>query len=148
MKKYFKRTNFITHWRQQVGLALVFVSWSLVLVVCLTGLFFINYATIRTDTGAFTMHDQLLARMLLVEQAKQLAITYGLTILVFLILTGLYVVAYSHRMTGPIYKMNMILKKAAEEGSWPKHLSFRKHDAFHELAKNFNTFVETMKKQK
>ncbi len=148
MAKFFKRTKFITHFRHQVGLALVFMSWSAVLVCILIGLFFINYASIRTDTGALTIHDQLLARMLLVDQAKQLALSYGIAMLVFLVLVGLYVMAYAHRMTGPIHKLNLILKKSTEEKSWPKHLSFRKHDAFHDLAKNFNHFIDAMKDKK
>jgi ABC-type multidrug transport system fused ATPase/permease subunit len=148
MKYLFKRTKFITDWRQQSALAMVFVFWSVVLVLTLLGLFFINYASIRVDTGPLQMHDQLLARSLLVDQAKQLALTFGTTILVFIVLMAFYVMAYAHRMTGPVHKLNMILKKAADEQAWPKHLSFRKSDAFHELAKNFNHFVEAMKSKK
>ena len=124
---------------------MVFVFWSVVLLLSLLGLFFINYGSIRVDTGSLVLHDQLLARSLLVEQAKQLAITFGITMFVFIVLMGFYVMAYAHRMTGPIHKMNMVLQKATQERTWPKHLSFRKADAFHELAKNFNEFVETMK---
>jgi methyl-accepting chemotaxis protein len=144
---FFRRTRFITHFRQQAKLASVFVLWAVVLMLCLIGLFFVNYATISTETGSLVTHDQLVTKMFLVEQAFQLAWTFGSVMLIFVILMGLHVMAYAHRMTGPIFKMNRVLKNAAHNQDWPKPFKFRKGDAFHELADSFNHFVEVMKEK-
>lgn len=141
---FFRRRQVITHWKEQSRLASVFLFWSLILVAILLGLFFINYASIRADAGPLTINDQAVARMLLVDQARQLALWYGGCILLYLILVAGYVLAYSHRITGPIHKLNIYLKKATHNKAWPEPLSFRKNDGFHDLADNFNKFLEAM----
>jgi methyl-accepting chemotaxis protein len=141
-----KRKQVITHSGVQVRLAMVFVFWAVILMISLTTLFFINYASISAETGGMVIHDQLLTKMLLISQAKELGIYYGGTMLIFIILIGAYVFVYSHRIVGPIHKMNLLLDKAIKNKEWPKPVGFRKNDAFHEFAHKFNEFVETMKK--
>lgn len=140
------RKKFITHAGVQVKLALVFVFWTFIFMPMLAGLFFINYASVSSNTNAMSIHDQLLTQMLLVSQARNLGLYYGGAMLVFSVLIGIYVVVYSHRIVGPIYKMNMLLDKAIEKKEWPKPVKFRKGDAFHEFAAKFNHFVETMRR--
>lgn len=138
----------ITDWRTQSNLAGIFVIWSLFLVLILVGLFFMNYASVSEQTAGLNIHDELVAQMLLVEQSRQLAIFYGAAILLFIMLMGFHVMVYTHRVTGPIYKLNKVMDEAIHNKQWPKRpLSFRSSDSFHELAQKFNQFVEAMKSQ-
>jgi len=140
------RKKFITHTGVQVKLAVIFVFWTFIFMLMLVGLFFINYASVSSDTNAMSIHDQLLTQMLLVSQARNLGLYYGGATLVFSLLIGFYVLVYSHRIVGPVHKMNLLLDKAIEKKEWPKPVKFRKSDAFHEFAEKFNRFVETMRR--
>lgn len=139
-----KRRQVFTNLNVQVRLALVFLFCAFMLIICLACLFVINYAKISSKTDGLEIQNQLIAKMLLIEQAQSLGIYYGLAMLVFVGLMTVYVVVYAHRLVGPIHKMNMILEKAIQEKDWPKPVKFRKGDAFHEFAHKFNKFVETM----
>lgn len=142
-----QRKKFITHFKVQSQLAFIFIFWTLVLLGSLIAIFFINYSSISTDTGGMSIHDQLLTKMLLVAQAKDLMIYYGIAILAYTILIAIYVMAYAHRIVGPIHKMNMLLDDCIEKNEWPHHVRFRKGDAFHEFATRFNKFIDLMKEK-
>lgn len=65
---------------------------------------------------------------------------------IFLIVGGLYL---SHRIAGPIYRMQKELRKMIEENHGElKEIHFRKGDFFPELSATFNEFVEVWKKKK
>jgi methyl-accepting chemotaxis protein len=93
------------------------------------------------------IHDQLLTRTVLVDQTKELAIWYGIAFLTYILLTWAYVVVFSHRMTGPVYKMTKLLERATEKQEWPEKLKLRNSDAFPQLSLAFNQFVEVMKQK-
>lgn len=148
MRAFFRRTKILSNLKVQSQLGLVFAFWSIALVIVLSGLFFINYSQISSGTDGMLIHDGLLTRSLLVEQAMNLAIWYGSVIFLFIILMSLHVMIYAHRLTGPIFKLNKILDESIKSKQWPKSFVFRKGDAFQDLAQKFNTFCETMKQKK
>jgi len=139
----FFRLRVLTHGKTQIRLASLFVLWFVVFVIIFATIFFINFADLSSRTEGLRIHDQLATKMLLVEQSRDLALWYGGGALVFAILMWIYMMVYSHRLTGPIYKLERVLEKAIHNRQLPdKPLNFRQTDAFHEMARLFNEFVE------
>jgi hypothetical protein len=119
-----------------------------VLTVAFSFIFFQNFKLASERTARMSVHDQLLTKSVLVDQTKDLAVWYGLAFFTYIILTWFYVVVFSHRMTGPIFKLTRLLEQAAEKEEWPGKFTLRGSDAFPQLASAFNRFVETMKAKK
>jgi len=125
-------------------IASTFMLWFIVFLTACISIFFLRFAEVADRTSEFRIHDQLATKLLLIDQAKDLAIWFGGICVVFGILMWVYMMVYTHRLTGPIFKMQKALEKAIHNRSLPdKKLKFRKTDAFHELAELFNQFVET-----
>lgn len=142
------RYKFITHKGIQFKLATTFLIWFVVFLMTVTGIYFLNFSGTASRAEEMQIHDELVTKMLLVDQAQDLAIWYGTTVVIFALLMWLYFMAYSHRLTGPIYKMEKLLEKSIHNRNLPDEpLSFRKTDAFHELADKFNQFVEVAKEK-
>jgi HAMP domain-containing protein len=146
VKIILKRLKFVTHRKVQTKLALSLIVWFVVFLAVFVSIFLFNFKMASGKTDGMIMHDQLLAKALLVEQTKDLALWYGLAFVVYLVLSWVYIMVYSHRMTGPVFKLTKLLDESAQKQQWPEHLKFRKKDAFPELASAFNRFVEAMKK--
>jgi len=145
MKSPNKRKKVLTYFPVQAKLAAVFVFWALILVIVILGLFFVTYVQSSHLADDLPTSEQYFAKMLLIEQSKSMAIMFGGVILLFLAIMGSYILIYTHRLTGPVYKMRRVLETAAESGEWPGRVTFRKKDAFQDLAKAFNAFTEKMK---
>lgn len=80
------------------------------------------------------------------EQKSTLSMLYfGVSALVFLLMTGLGV-RYSHRIAGPLYRLNSHMKGIAD-GAEPAPVNFRRGDQFQELAANFNAMIAQLKKR-
>lgn len=148
MKNFFRRLRFLTHSGVQIRLASVFLIWFAAFIGIFGFIFFINFSSISEKAESMTIHDQLLTKVLLVEQSKNLAVWYGIAIFAYVLLMWLYILVYSHRLTGPVFKITQILKKSAEQGEWPKKITLRKSDAFVDLADAVNAFTEAMNKKK
>jgi len=145
----FIRYRILTHKGVQVRLASVFLLWFLVFSSIFVSIFFFQFSDASIKMEGLKIHDQLTAKMLLVDQARDLAIWYGGIVLCFSILLWVYMMVYSHRLTGPIYKLEKTLERCIHNKALPdKPLIFRKTDAFHELADKFNQFIETACRKK
>ena len=142
MHSFFRRVRFLSNRRVQFRLASVFLMWLLAFLSIFGFIFYMNFAMFSERTAAMNIHDQLLTKLLLVEQSKTLALWYGLAILAYIFLMFSYVLVYSHRLTGPIDKITKIFEKAAESGEFPKKIILRKSDSFTELADAINKFIE------
>lgn len=138
------RRKFITHKKVQFRLASIFLVWFFVFISIFGAIYVFNFSAASNRTEGMLIHDQLLTKMLLVDQTKDLAIWYGLAAVVYIIFCWGYLLIYSHRLTGPIYKMNMILDKAIKNRSFPERIKFRKEDAFHDLADKFNEWLDVV----
>ena len=64
---------------------------------------------------------------------------FGYTILIFLAC-----IFFSHKIAGPIYKLNMFLQKISKNEDM-QIISFRDGDYFHELADNYNDAIRKIK---
>lgn len=53
----------------------------------------------------------------------------------------------SHRIAGPLYKLNEYFKEAAATGRLKPDLKFREHDHFKELAESYNAMVTAVSKK-
>lgn len=70
---------------------------------------------------------------------------FALLVLGSLLIGGLSLFA-SHRIAGPIFRLNTSLKKMAK-GNFGERLSFRKHDYFQEVASNFNSMAQSLEER-
>ena len=66
----------------------------------------------------------------------------GLGSTLFILISGAF---FSHRIAGPIYRINNLLKEMAQNGE-VKHVQIRKTDFFQELPQNINLAIDTIKK--
>ena len=138
-----RRYQFVTHKNTQFKLASVFILWFVVFLASFAFIYFLHFSLLIERTDMMSIHDQLLAKTLLVDQALQLGLWFGIALVGFVFLVWCYLVVYSHRLTGPVHKLENLLKSSVEEGKVPDfELTFRKHDAFHGLAKEFNQFIQ------
>jgi methyl-accepting chemotaxis protein len=64
--------------------------------------------------------------------------------LLFIGIAGLISIFVSHRIAGPIYKMQKHMGEI-KSGLWPSPVRFRKYDHFPELATSFNEMILTIK---
>lgn len=139
----FLRFKVFTHRGTQFRLATTFLICFIFYSLIYAAIFLLNFSDVANQTDGMQIHDQLTTKMLLVLQAKQLAIWYGGASIAFGLLAWLFMVVYSHRLTGPVYKLEKVLENCIHNNDLPtKKLGFRKTDAFHELADIFNEFVE------
>lgn len=137
-----KRLNVFSDSKVQLRILALFIFWAVVLVLCLTALFFLSYVQV-TESALGISVDPMLTRSMMIQLSRTLAINFGVAILLFISLMGIHVVIFSHRMTGPITKLSNILKKSVETGQWPTTVKFRKRDSYKDLATAVNEFVES-----
>lgn len=139
----FFRYKVLTHKGVQFRIGAIALFWFLIFSLSLLGLFFLNYEVNSTRVAGMSSHDELITKTLLVEQGQSLATWFAMVWIGFGILIWLYITVYTHRLTGPVYKLERLLEKCVHNRSLPDHaLRFRKTDAFPELAELFNQFVE------
>ncbi|RLD16475.1 MAG: hypothetical protein DRI36_05630 [Caldiserica bacterium] len=63
-----------------------------------------------------------------------------------IIIVGIFMIFYSHRIAGPVYRLRKSLEKVAE-GDYSVRITFRKKDEFKELAEAFNKMVDSLEKR-
>ena len=67
----------------------------------------------------------------------------GVSSIVSVLFVGLFMVFYTHRIAGPVYKLRQSLEKLAR-GETVEKVSFRRNDEFQKLAEAFNNVVKKM----
>ena len=75
------------------------------------------------------------------EKFKEIFFT---TVVVFFIFFSIFGLILSHRIAGPLVKLNKAIKKVIE-GEDPKEIQFRKNDFFKEVADNYNESIKISK---
>ena len=133
-----KRRNFLINPRFQLTFALFMGSWiiglSIVFGLTLNEAFsVIADQAIRDPQGPevaqiLAAKNELFRNLYLFEA--------GFVLLIFVL--GIFL---SHRVAGPIYKLNQYLLEAAKTGRLKPGLKFRSGDHFHELADSYNAMV-------
>src|SRR4051812_7207320 len=112
---FFRRLKFLTHKKVQFQLASIFLLWFLGMIATFGMIFFMNFKSLSARTESMSIHDQLLTKLLLLDQTKELAIWYGSAAFGYIFLIWIYVLVYSHRLTGPIYKLTQTLNEATQK---------------------------------
>ena len=143
----FNRWRVLTHKKVQVQLASLFLIWFAVFIVGAALLFLISFSTASDRTQGMLIHDKLVTNMLLVEQTREIAMYYGFATAAYVLLAWAYVIVYSHRLTGPVYKITKMMNEAIEKKTWPDEVHFRTSDAFHEMADTFNRLMASLKEK-
>ncbi|MDX9703230.1 MAG: hypothetical protein RBU23_09320 [Candidatus Auribacterota bacterium] len=136
-KPLIKRRNYFVNKRVQ-GLYALFIIMSVGIISLL-----VSMEILRTFYGSFGQMDNesFFTGVNIYFIFKVLA----LLVLGSLLIGGLSLFA-SHRIAGPIFRLNKSLKQLAK-GHYDERLSFRKHDYFQEIADNFNTMAESFEKR-
>lgn len=76
-------------------------------------------------------------------QLSELFTMFAIVAVVALILTTLFSIWYSHKVVGPVYKLNLMLKQMAKEGRYIP-VQFRKNDHFRDLPDNLDSAVKAI----
>ncbi len=136
-KSLTKRRNYFVNKRVQ-GLYALFIIMSVGIISLL-----VSMEILRTFYGSFGQMDNesFFTGVNIYFIFKVLA----LLVLGSLLIGGLSLFA-SHRIAGPIFRLNKSLKQLAK-GHYDERLSFRKHDYFQEIAENFNSMAESFEKK-
>ena len=78
-----------------------------------------------------------------VSQMTSIFIVMSILTIFILLIAGIFI---SHRIAGPMYRLNMDLRGMAEKKEL-KMLKFRKKDFFQEIPEAFNLVVDSFKKE-
>jgi len=136
------RVHFLTHWKIQMRLAFILAGSLIVFLSLLIMAFMNSYMHASLQSDGLQPHDSLVTKVFLMKQAKELLLYSGLCISAYIVCISSFLIIFSHRMTGPVFKLTRLLEKAAYKKEWPRSVRFRKTDAFPELEESFNQFLE------
>jgi methyl-accepting chemotaxis protein len=141
MPGIFKRRKFIVYGKLQ--LALMLISFSYVLLFCaVLGLFLFTSLLMELDKSSISSDNVLIA-------ANQILYLYKkswLALLLSLVAVGCHSIFISHRITGPIYRFNLIFK-AIKEGVVPASLQLRKYDYLYRETDNINQMLASLREK-
>lgn len=101
-------------------------------------LFFDNFFTLGLENGLSEDH---IFFQFISKQRTDIFIFFTITYISSLILFLYISFKISHKVAGPLYRLNEHLKEVVETGSL-KEIKFRKGDYFMEIQDNFNKMVE------
>ena len=78
------------------------------------------------------------------DKVKAIAPVVGLTLILSVVITGVFVLIYSHKIAGPVCKITKCLEQM-EKGQTLGKINLRESDEFRELADAYNKAVDNMK---
>jgi len=140
----FKRRNFFINPPFQLRFAFYMSTWCL----ALSAIF-----PVLLNQTFMMLAEQLVSNpngpeVSLVMDVRREILT-GIFILEAVVLVALVGISIfiSHRIAGPVYKLNLYLKEAAATGQLKGDLKFRSTDHFQEIATNYNAMVEAVTKK-
>jgi methyl-accepting chemotaxis protein len=141
MPGIFKRRKYIIYGKLQI--ALMFVSFSYVLLFCaVLGLFLFTSLLMELDKSSISSDNVLIA-------ANQILYLYKkswLALLLSLVAVGCHSIFISHRITGPIYRFNLIFK-AIKEGVMPAPIQLRKYDYLYRETDIINQMLASLREK-
>lgn len=139
-KRYFR--NLLINKKFQLRFSFYVCTWilalSLVFPLIIYGLFdtFMMYAAMDpmgpTAESIRQMRSEVIWMLIIME-------------IVFIGITFIISIFISHRIAGPLHKLQKSMEEAAA-GRLEQKISFRKHDYFPELASSFNRLLASCKK--
>jgi hypothetical protein len=138
----FFRRKFLIDPEFQLKMAFMLASW---FAIC--GLVFL-FTLLTASDSAIEMvrsHDNHALADMMLAQRNQLVVTVAILQVISLVGILLLGVLISHRLVGPVMKIEDALRKWGS-GEAPEKLQFRKNDAFHSLAEAYNSAREVSMK--
>ena len=139
MPGIFKRRKYIIYGKLQ--LALMLVSFSYVLLFCaVLGLLLFTSMLMELDKTSLSSGNALIA-------AKQILYLYKKSwaaLLLSLVAVGCHSIFISHKITGPIYRFNLIFK-AIKEGVVPAPVQLRKYDYLYRETDIINQMLASLR---
>lgn len=133
-----QRRNFLVNPRFQLRFA--FFMSSLVVGLSLMFLLLINEA-FRVITSLLIRDPQGPDVEKVLQAKHELLTTLYLSEGLFVVALFVLAIFLSHRIAGPLYKLNQTFLDAARTGKLKANLQFRSTDHFQELAENYNAMV-------
>ncbi len=137
-KKPFKRRNYFIN-KQVQGIYALFIIMSVGIISLL-----VSMEILRTFYNSFGAAGNTSAFFSNIDFPFILKVS-ALLVLGSLVIGGLSLFA-SHRIAGPIFRLNKSLKNLAS-GHFDERITFRKQDYFHEVAENFNHMADFIEKR-
>lgn len=132
-KRTYKRRNYFVN-KQVQGIYALFIIISVSIVSLL-----VSMEILRSFYNAFGSGDNTFF--------AQIDTFFIVKVLLLLILgslmIGVLALFASHRIAGPIFRLNASMKKLAR-GQFNERVTFRKNDYFQEVASNFNSLAQTL----
>ena len=95
-------------------------------------------------TDEFGTDPKMITEM---DKVKAIAPVVGLTLILSVVITGIFVLIYSHKIAGPVCKITKCLEQM-EKGQTLEKINLRESDEFRELAEAYNKAVSNMKTSK
>ena len=93
-------------------------------------------------TDTFGTDPKVITEM---DKVKAIAPVVGITLIVSIFITGIFVLLYSHKIAGPVCKITKCLEQMGKNGSPSEKINLRESDEFRELADAYNKAVDNMK---
>lgn len=147
MAATYKRRNYFVNKEVQVRFAatLVFISLltSLQLVAYIA--FADNNLVAKAAKYGLTQNELMFS--FIIVQQKDLLTKLLIYLVANMFLVGLFGLFFSHRLTGPIYRLEKFIKRIAE-GDLSGNVKLRKSDQFQSFATSVNTMVDCLRQKR
>jgi methyl-accepting chemotaxis protein len=140
----FKRRRFLINSRFQLRFAFYLCTWSL----ALSAIF-----PVLLNQTFMLLAEQLIQNpngpevAYIMDVRKEILLGIYALEAVFLVAVFGISIFISHRIAGPLYKLNEFFKEAAATGQLKRDLRFRSTDHFQEIAQSYNAMVEAVSKK-
>lgn len=129
-----------------MGQVMLAVALTLICVYLANSYFFQTYLTRGEEMGLPTGHVYY---AVLDEQRifmNKVYLALGAGLIVFFGIWGLF---FSHRIAGPLYRLNRVFKDAKKSGRLDqRQLKFRDNDFFHEVPESICDYLESTEQKK
>lgn len=136
--KPYKRKIILINKSFQLKMSFILTSWILALAFIYPSIVFFIFERLAESIT----HPRLEEVSLLIQEQNE--IIFSRTILLYIcfgVLTFLLSLFVSHKIAGPLYKLNNAMN-AVTEGSQDQKIFFRNSDYFKELAESFNQMLD------
>ena len=92
----------------------------------------------------YGLKQDILTTAFIIVQRKELLLRLFAFLGLNLLLIGIFAFFYSHRVSGPIYRLEKALKNLADSDAL-QEIHFRRNDLFHGLAEHFNAAIRKLR---
>jgi len=142
--KIYNRKHFLINPRFQLNYIKHTIFLMLMTVVIFYGASLYHFWNFKKQGQAAGLPEEHIFFKFLQQQQSSMEIVFLVTAFVVAIFIVAYGIFLSHKVAGPLYRMNRYLEENRGSNT-SEELKFRKDDYFPELADNFNKYIEELK---